>query len=534
MADITITGVADFSKVKAEISALGQQTKKTTAEVAAVGRGSGLGVTGVGDAAAGAGAKITDGFGRARREMSAFGKETRRVSEEVKKSSYSSGQSVLEISRAVEDAQYGIRGVLNNIPGIVLSLGGTGGLAGVISLAAVAASIAMPKIKSLFAVSQEEIEKTAAAVAQLNEKISSIGEKRGKAAVAGLVDSFKIEDSAIERAQKLAETANELLTIRNQIAKGAADRKFSLEAAVLGSSGLGEAERRALMADLEKRRARAASDFDLADFSQARDMASQKAKDAYAKVAIEQKRSDELAAMLAEASSAAKLRQSKLNDAQFASSSKIPSVTSEIARLGGLIGAEKASLFPNREALAKGAERLKGLKEELKSLNEAALGGSPQSRSALAEMQARVSALSGELQRQLEIEQQAVKVAGELGGIRDSEAEKARLRTNSARESLRLEIERLDVEKKGADDRQAEAIFDEFFKAKEDRMKQLAEDLKTARINPNDLLSSSGRYGGSGAEFKTAVSVVNFQRETIKVLREIATNTKQSRITAWQ
>lgn len=50
------------------------------------------------------------------------------------------GQSALELSRAFEDAQYGIRGVLNNIPSLVLSLGGGAGLAGVISLAAVAAS----------------------------------------------------------------------------------------------------------------------------------------------------------------------------------------------------------------------------------------------------------------------------------------------------------------------------------------------------------------------------------------------------------
>ena len=48
------------------------------------------------------------------------------------------GMAVLEFSRAFEDAQYGIRGVLNNIPGLIAMLGGGAGLAGVISLAAVA------------------------------------------------------------------------------------------------------------------------------------------------------------------------------------------------------------------------------------------------------------------------------------------------------------------------------------------------------------------------------------------------------------
>ena len=47
------------------------------------------------------------------------------------------GMAVLEFSRAFEDAQYGIRGVLNNIPGLIAMLGGGAGLAGVLSVAAV-------------------------------------------------------------------------------------------------------------------------------------------------------------------------------------------------------------------------------------------------------------------------------------------------------------------------------------------------------------------------------------------------------------
>lgn len=55
------------------------------------------------------------------------------------------GMAALEASRAFEDMQYGIRGVLNNIPSLVLSLGGTAGLAGAISVAAVGASILWEK-----------------------------------------------------------------------------------------------------------------------------------------------------------------------------------------------------------------------------------------------------------------------------------------------------------------------------------------------------------------------------------------------------
>lgn len=50
-------------------------------------------------------------------------------------------RSLLLFSQGFEDAQYGIRGVLNNIPGLVIALGGTAGLAGAISIAAVGFSV---------------------------------------------------------------------------------------------------------------------------------------------------------------------------------------------------------------------------------------------------------------------------------------------------------------------------------------------------------------------------------------------------------
>lgn len=50
------------------------------------------------------------------------------------------GRAALEFSRAVEDAQYGVSGVLNNLPGLVTMLGGGAGLAGALSLAAVGAT----------------------------------------------------------------------------------------------------------------------------------------------------------------------------------------------------------------------------------------------------------------------------------------------------------------------------------------------------------------------------------------------------------
>jgi hypothetical protein len=57
----------------------------------------------------------------------------------------SAGGAVLEASRAFEDLQFGLRGVLNNIPSLIFALGGSAGLAGVISVVAVGASVLWEK-----------------------------------------------------------------------------------------------------------------------------------------------------------------------------------------------------------------------------------------------------------------------------------------------------------------------------------------------------------------------------------------------------
>lgn len=49
------------------------------------------------------------------------------------------GMAMLQFAQLADDAQYGIRGVLNNIPGLAMSLGRGAGLAGVVSILALAA-----------------------------------------------------------------------------------------------------------------------------------------------------------------------------------------------------------------------------------------------------------------------------------------------------------------------------------------------------------------------------------------------------------
>lgn len=71
---------------------------------------------------------------RAGRSVAGLG----RAAGESARGSRNGAFALLELSRAVEDAQYGIGGVLNNIPGLVMALGGGAGLTGIISIAAIA------------------------------------------------------------------------------------------------------------------------------------------------------------------------------------------------------------------------------------------------------------------------------------------------------------------------------------------------------------------------------------------------------------
>jgi hypothetical protein len=57
--------------------------------------------------------------------------------EKVGKRGQSSALGLLMLSQAIEDAQYGFKAIVNNIPGIVMAFGGGAGLAGVLSIAAV-------------------------------------------------------------------------------------------------------------------------------------------------------------------------------------------------------------------------------------------------------------------------------------------------------------------------------------------------------------------------------------------------------------
>lgn len=89
-------------------------------------------------------------------------KELRRQTLLAGKAGNNGALGFLAFSQAVEDAQYGIRGVLNNIPQMILGFGLGAGLAGALSLAAVGAVVLYPILKRLYgSLDNERIQKAA-------------------------------------------------------------------------------------------------------------------------------------------------------------------------------------------------------------------------------------------------------------------------------------------------------------------------------------------------------------------------------------
>lgn len=99
-------------QVTQELETLEEKTQTASAGVKKTLDVAGANATKVGNQVASAGAKGAGGFTKL-------------------------GQGALNAAYFIDDMQYGIRGVMNNIPSLVLSLGGGAGLAGALSIAAV-------------------------------------------------------------------------------------------------------------------------------------------------------------------------------------------------------------------------------------------------------------------------------------------------------------------------------------------------------------------------------------------------------------
>ena len=140
-------------------------------------------------------------------------RELRRQTLLAGRSGYTGSMGFLAFSQAVEDAQYGIKGVLNNIPQMVLGFGGTMGLAGAISLAAVAAVTLYPHLKKLFSIGNTD--HIIAAMKAMDEAF-----EKGKEAS----DDIRTEFETARELKQLAEDHNAALHERLQLADALSTR----------------------------------------------------------------------------------------------------------------------------------------------------------------------------------------------------------------------------------------------------------------------------------------------------------------------
>lgn len=81
------------------------------------------------------------GVEEAKQQIDALSKSTDQLdkgSQQATRSVKRMGQGLLQVAYFMDDVQYGIKGILNNIPGLVIGFGGGAGLAGAMSLAVLA------------------------------------------------------------------------------------------------------------------------------------------------------------------------------------------------------------------------------------------------------------------------------------------------------------------------------------------------------------------------------------------------------------
>jgi len=135
------------------------------------------------------------------------------------------GQGALQAAYFFDDLQYGIRGILNNIPGLVMGFGGGAGLAGAISLAVLAGSKlyewmgnADDKSKEL----KKDIEEEAEAFKKLKEEVREINKENNneKILAESLANAKKIADQRKLEADALKHSLNyrkELIALESGI-----------------------------------------------------------------------------------------------------------------------------------------------------------------------------------------------------------------------------------------------------------------------------------------------------------------------------
>lgn len=146
------------------------------------------------------------------------------------------GQAALEASRAMEDLQYGVGGVVNNIPSLVMSLGGGAGLTAAISLAAVGVNQLVKAFTKVDKGAEEATKAASKHVDDLVERIAGLRSELRKLALGA--DGFERAErqQAVDTAEQQAKRLSEALGGMERVADLA--KRFKSGAEVTKAYGI--------------------------------------------------------------------------------------------------------------------------------------------------------------------------------------------------------------------------------------------------------------------------------------------------------
>jgi hypothetical protein len=117
------------------------------------------------------------------------------------------GQAALEASRGLEDLQYGIGGVVNNIPSLVMALGGGMGLTAAISLGAVAVNQLAKNFGAVDPAAKEASQKAREHVKGLRDEIEGLSQDLRSLQVGAERAAMEAQAEIVGRAAQAAQAA---------------------------------------------------------------------------------------------------------------------------------------------------------------------------------------------------------------------------------------------------------------------------------------------------------------------------------------
>lgn len=188
-------------------------------------------------------------FAKRQKQVTALTREQQAVMRRGAGGTRNFGLAALEASRAVEDLQYGVRGVINNIPQMVLMMGGSAGLTAVISLVAVGLS----QLGTSFAKANKDIEFSAESIEGAERRKREALEKSERA-----IEAY--QDTLDESARTAKKEREEIdLNTKSAIANAEAKLKLAdsrIKNAILkieGDSTLSDEEKERRIFELRQR-----------------------------------------------------------------------------------------------------------------------------------------------------------------------------------------------------------------------------------------------------------------------------------------